>query len=95
MVINGKEMNAIWDKIVDRGISLTLLAVAVWVLWSRDNAMTIKMNTYLETDRQVMLSAIQNNTSALANLTTVLKISNTNQNTQNEFNEESKTSKNK
>jgi type II secretory pathway component PulC len=71
---------SIWSKLLDHGLTILLLAVAVYVLWKRDQTMQAKqdsinerMNNYLEEDRKEMLTVIQNNTEAFKKFSDTLE----------------------
>lgn len=63
----------IWTRIADQGLLISLLALAVYVLWKRDSAMNEKMNKYLDEDRKEMLTVISNNTKAFEDLSHTMK----------------------
>lgn len=58
----------IWTSIADNGLSFVFLAVAVVVLWRRDNIRDEKMDKYLSEDRAKMVDVIEKNTAAFTRL---------------------------
>lgn len=63
----------VWSQLIDKGLTIAILAVAVYVLWKRDNATNEKINNYLNEDRKEMLDVIKNNTEAFKDLTESMK----------------------
>ena len=58
----------IWQQLLDKGLVIGLLGIAVYVLWKRDSQMNEKMNRYLDEDRKEMFTVIGNNTKAFEDL---------------------------
>lgn len=73
MLLQVPEEANLWSRVMDQGLLVLLLAVAVYVLWKRDTAMNDKMNKYLDEDRKEMLTVIQNNTKAFEDLSHTMK----------------------
>lgn len=57
-----------WQRIVDQGLSLTILCGVAWVLWKRLKDLEERLNKYVEEDRKVMQDIIQKNTQAFENV---------------------------
>ena len=63
----------IWQQLLDKGLVIGLLGIAVYVLWKRDSQMNEKMNRYLDEDRKEMFTVIGNNTKAFEDLAHTMK----------------------
>lgn len=73
MLITLLQVPDIWQTLLDKGLVIALLGIAVYVLWKRDSTMNDKMNKYLDEDRKEMLTVINNNTKAFEDLTDTMK----------------------
>lgn len=62
-----------FQRLVDAGLSLGILAIIAKVLWSRQKQMEDRLNKYLEEDRKEMMEVIQNNTKAFEQVANSLK----------------------
>jgi len=66
----------IWEKTIDKGLTLAILLIAVYVLYQRDKELNAKIDEnktkielYLKEDRAQMIKVIENNTVAINNWT--------------------------
>lgn len=73
----------IWQRLADQGLVLLVLAIAVTILWrkqeknekdskSEREKMQTKIDKYIEEDREKMLDVIEHNTHAFEELREVL-----------------------
>lgn len=72
MQIDGKTIDTVWHKIVDKGLSLLILIAVIWFmskvvsrLDDRVEANKQQLDKYIYEDRIKMMTIIQNNTEAM------------------------------
>lgn len=63
----------VWGALADKGLTIGILAAAVWILWKRDSAMAERLERYLAEDHARMADTIQKNTEAFTRLEEVLE----------------------
>lgn len=66
--LTAEAMSPILDKLLDAGMTLVILGIAVKVLWGKIKELESRLAKYIDEDRKEMIDTINNNTDAFKSL---------------------------
>lgn len=73
ILLQSDPVTSVWTVLVDKGLTLAILAVGIYVVWKNYQANNAKIEKYMLEDRDRLLSALNNSNELIKNNTEVVQ----------------------
>jgi len=73
IILQSDPVTSIWTMLADKGLTLAILGVGIYVVWKNYQANNAKIEKYMLEDRDRLLSALNNSNELIKNNTEVVQ----------------------